>query len=233
MRSVKLGRDFGNTVEVLSGLNAGDRVINNPPDSIADGMTVQIAQRGGNQFGGQMKFCFHQRPLRGRLAGLAGCAVGPDYHRPPRCRPAVAENNSATTIRPTSQAAGKSPNRPRNLPRGEWWQSLRCGIEPAGNAGPTNNQNLAAAAARLSRPAPGRRARSDFYPQLTAGGTPNGDITRQRTSVNQPQKASPPARSHTYDTVHRADLSGLGTGFVGARAAAVAGRPRAGDRQRG
>ena len=43
LRSVKLGRDFGNTVEVLAGLNASDRVIDNPPDSIADGMTVQIA----------------------------------------------------------------------------------------------------------------------------------------------------------------------------------------------
>jgi membrane fusion protein, multidrug efflux system len=42
LRSVKLGRDFGNTVEVLDGLKATDRVIANPPDSIADGMTVQV-----------------------------------------------------------------------------------------------------------------------------------------------------------------------------------------------
>lgn len=43
LRSVTLGRDFGNTVEVLSGLNADDRVINNPPDSIAEGDLVEIA----------------------------------------------------------------------------------------------------------------------------------------------------------------------------------------------
>jgi RND family efflux transporter MFP subunit len=43
MRSVKPGRDFGNTIEVLAGLNADDRAIVNPPDSIADGMTVQVA----------------------------------------------------------------------------------------------------------------------------------------------------------------------------------------------
>jgi len=43
LRSVKLGRDFGNTVEVLAGLKLNDRVIDNPPDSIAEGMTVQIA----------------------------------------------------------------------------------------------------------------------------------------------------------------------------------------------
>ena len=44
LQSVTLGRDFGNSVEVLAGLNADDRVVNNPPDSIADGMSVEIAQ---------------------------------------------------------------------------------------------------------------------------------------------------------------------------------------------
>jgi membrane fusion protein (multidrug efflux system) len=42
--SIKLGRDFGNTVEVLNGVAVTDRIIINPPDAIADGMTVQIAQ---------------------------------------------------------------------------------------------------------------------------------------------------------------------------------------------
>jgi membrane fusion protein, multidrug efflux system len=44
LRSITLGRDFGNSVEVLAGLNADDRVVNNPPDSIADGMSVEIAR---------------------------------------------------------------------------------------------------------------------------------------------------------------------------------------------
>ncbi len=43
LHSIRLGRDSGNTVEVLSGLNADDRVIVNPPDSIAAGMAVQVA----------------------------------------------------------------------------------------------------------------------------------------------------------------------------------------------
>ena len=43
LHSITLGRDSGSTVEVLAGLKADDRVIVNPPDSIADGMTVQIA----------------------------------------------------------------------------------------------------------------------------------------------------------------------------------------------
>ena len=46
LRDVKVGRDFGDTIEVLNGLTATDRVINNPPDSIADGMTVDVVQPG-------------------------------------------------------------------------------------------------------------------------------------------------------------------------------------------
>jgi RND family efflux transporter MFP subunit len=44
LRPIKIGRDFGDVVELLSGLQPGDRAIVNPPDSIADGMSVQIAQ---------------------------------------------------------------------------------------------------------------------------------------------------------------------------------------------
>jgi membrane fusion protein (multidrug efflux system) len=43
LRSVRLGRDFGNTIEVLDGVTTNDQVIVNPPDSIADGMAVQIS----------------------------------------------------------------------------------------------------------------------------------------------------------------------------------------------
>jgi RND family efflux transporter MFP subunit len=46
LKSFVQGRDFGNSIEVLSGLSANDAVILNPPDSIADGSLVRIA---GNQ----------------------------------------------------------------------------------------------------------------------------------------------------------------------------------------
>jgi RND family efflux transporter MFP subunit len=46
LRDVKVGRDFGDEIEVLGGLTTSDRVINNPPDSIADGMTVDVVQPG-------------------------------------------------------------------------------------------------------------------------------------------------------------------------------------------
>jgi len=44
MHTVRLGRDFGQTVEVVEGVNAGDRVIVNPPDSLTSGMAVQVAE---------------------------------------------------------------------------------------------------------------------------------------------------------------------------------------------
>jgi len=43
LRAVKLGRDFGQTVEILEGVGAGDRVIINPPDSLANGLVVRVA----------------------------------------------------------------------------------------------------------------------------------------------------------------------------------------------
>ena len=43
LKSIVQGRDFGNTIEVLSGLTANDTVVLNPPDSIADGVQVRIA----------------------------------------------------------------------------------------------------------------------------------------------------------------------------------------------
>jgi RND family efflux transporter MFP subunit len=45
MKPVKLGTDFGTSVEVLSGLDASDRVILNPADSLADGDVVTLAAR--------------------------------------------------------------------------------------------------------------------------------------------------------------------------------------------
>src|SRR6201997_3177152 len=41
---VTAGHDFGNQIEVVSGVKAGDQVILNPPDSIVHGQPVQIVQ---------------------------------------------------------------------------------------------------------------------------------------------------------------------------------------------
>jgi RND family efflux transporter MFP subunit len=42
LRSVKLGRDFGQTIEITAGVSSKDRVIVNPADSLANGSTVSI-----------------------------------------------------------------------------------------------------------------------------------------------------------------------------------------------
>jgi len=49
LRALKLGRDFGNSVEVVDGVNAGDRVILNPPDAITDGAEVRIAEAAASK----------------------------------------------------------------------------------------------------------------------------------------------------------------------------------------
>jgi RND family efflux transporter MFP subunit len=42
LRAVTLGRDDGQSVEVLSGLQASDRLVLNPPDALADGDVVSL-----------------------------------------------------------------------------------------------------------------------------------------------------------------------------------------------
>jgi RND family efflux transporter MFP subunit len=44
LTAVTPGHDFGNEIEIVSGLTANDQVIINPPDSIVSGQAVQIVQ---------------------------------------------------------------------------------------------------------------------------------------------------------------------------------------------
>src|SRR5450631_4290712 len=43
LRSIKIGRNFGNTVELLEGAAATDRLVLNPPDSVAEGDRLAMA----------------------------------------------------------------------------------------------------------------------------------------------------------------------------------------------
>jgi RND family efflux transporter MFP subunit len=43
LRPITIGHDFGNEVEVVSGLNGNESIIVNPPDSLASGQQVRIA----------------------------------------------------------------------------------------------------------------------------------------------------------------------------------------------
>src|SRR6267378_6862412 len=43
LRKVQLGRDFGDSVEVIAGLTSSDRIINSPPETLVTGDTVRVA----------------------------------------------------------------------------------------------------------------------------------------------------------------------------------------------
>jgi multidrug efflux pump subunit AcrA (membrane-fusion protein) len=43
MQPIRIGTDFGTEVEIAAGLNPGDRIIDNPPDSLQAGDAVRVA----------------------------------------------------------------------------------------------------------------------------------------------------------------------------------------------
>lgn len=47
LRSVIIGRDFGTKLEILGGLDATDRIVVNPADSLEDGEQVRVRMEGG------------------------------------------------------------------------------------------------------------------------------------------------------------------------------------------
>jgi RND family efflux transporter MFP subunit len=49
MKPVAIGRDFGSSIEIVSGLSADDDVILSPPDSLTDGARVRVVKRSAPQ----------------------------------------------------------------------------------------------------------------------------------------------------------------------------------------
>jgi multidrug efflux pump subunit AcrA (membrane-fusion protein) len=49
LKQVQLGRDFGDSVEVTTGLTASDRVIDSPPETLRSGDAVQLSASSGTQ----------------------------------------------------------------------------------------------------------------------------------------------------------------------------------------
>jgi hypothetical protein len=47
LRTVTLGRDHGNAVDVVAGLAPGDRVIDSPPETLRDGDHVRLGAGAG------------------------------------------------------------------------------------------------------------------------------------------------------------------------------------------
>jgi RND family efflux transporter MFP subunit len=44
LRAVRVGRNYGEAIEILDGISAGDRLVLNPPDSLNDGDEVSVAE---------------------------------------------------------------------------------------------------------------------------------------------------------------------------------------------
>ena len=45
LKTIVQGRDLGATIEVISGIDANDVIVVNPPDSIVDGTPLRIVQK--------------------------------------------------------------------------------------------------------------------------------------------------------------------------------------------
>lgn len=128
---------------------------------------------------------------------VAGCSVGPDYHRPAALKsqplPAAFNTETITNIGQWKTAAPSA-----NLPRGSWWNIFdESELNRLEQLAATNNQDLAAAVARLDEArAQLGIARSAFYPQISA----QPSFVRQRSSFNAPVDGEPQKKSFTYNT---------------------------------
>jgi len=137
------------------------------------------------------------------LLMLAGCAVGPEYHRPEVDTPAAFKEASADTPLTAGEAGNWQTAKPsEDALRGEWWKVFK---DPALDTLETQaqdaNQNLKAAAARLGQArALLKDARSDRYPKVDAGFGP----TRERASPASRGSDSGPG---AYSTLWRAQTS--------------------------
>ena len=62
VQKIQVGRDYGDRLEVLNGLNEGDTVVQNPGDVVREGMKVEIA--GSGVSGSALTFSFAVDALR-------------------------------------------------------------------------------------------------------------------------------------------------------------------------
>jgi outer membrane protein TolC len=108
---------------------------------------------------------------------LAGCAVGPNYHKP------AAEVPPAW--KPEAPWAEAMPN--DSALKGNWWELFRDPqLNPLVEQSLTGNQNLRVAAARLEQAQDQLAiARAGLYPSIEL----SSSATRSKDSANRPQSA--------------------------------------------
>ena len=49
LQMIQVGRDYGDRLEILSGLQEGDRIIPNPGESAREGMKVEVVEKRADE----------------------------------------------------------------------------------------------------------------------------------------------------------------------------------------
>lgn len=130
------------------------------------------------------------------LAIIAGCSVGPNYHRPDALKAQPMPTAFSVAGSTNNLGEWKTAEPSANLPRGAWWQIFNdAELNRLETLAGNQNQDLDAAVARLAQSrAQLGIARADFFPQLSA----NPSVTRERSSANAPLLPKD-GTAHTYD----------------------------------
>ena len=197
----RLGRDFGNTVEVVSGLTGTELVVVNPPDSLTDGQSGGRACRAGPA---------ERRPQTVRTASALArrlCSLGAD--RGSACA-TLSGDASCRTPAPQVPPAFKE-NRPTGRPGS---RPTSCGAAPGGRSSAIRSSTrwrrrstcptTRCAARRRGSSRRARRSastRAARYPQVTT--TPQIDDGH---GVGQPHRRDG-ARARRSDFVLPIDVS--------------------------
>ncbi len=192
---IKIGRDYGSTVEVISGLQASDSVVLDPADSLVNGAPVRSGSRAAKGRGGAGKMTRSGVGIAAVLACLlAGCAVGPRYKVPDvPLTPAYKEADGWKAAHPGDQVL-----------RGPWWEifgdAQLNALEEQVQGG---NQNLKGLEARFREArAVIRFNRASEFPTISTAPS----IASIRDSANHPYLPAGAARA-TGDFVLPFDVS--------------------------
>jgi len=95
MRKVVLGRDFGQQIEVVSGVQEKEMIVTNPPDSVREGTQVNVAVPAAQT---QSKYRRNQAQTPW-LTAKADCASdGGHLVIPETATEAIAECSAATPV---------------------------------------------------------------------------------------------------------------------------------------
>jgi hypothetical protein len=149
LKSITTGRDFGTSLEVLTGLGPAEDIIASPSDSLATGALVRVLQPPSNP----------PRPAPGS-AGRGTAVMKPKLFLFAR---AVVATVAACSLAPTYRTPVTAPPAASYKEAGDWKPAHPADVQPPGGASSTvssmrlkgrsrpSHQNLKAAFARLQQ----------------------------------------------------------------------------------